>query len=528
MISILLKIITCQFIFLLIYELLLKRETFFQWNRIYLISTSIFAVSVPFLKINWVEKQLPQRVSNTINEIVLYASKSNDLHYVYTINSAKSFELPWETILILGSFLFLIIFLRKFYQLNSLKIKSQKIIHPTFIEYKVPNSDVAFSFINSIFIGDKVNQLSYESIINHEIVHLNQKHSYDLIFFELLKIVFWFNPFIYLYQRYTSEIHEYIADQATKKNQSHYENLLNEVFSIENFKFTNQFFNQSLIKKRIVMLNKKSKKSNMLKYLLIIPVLITTILISTSSTAYSQENGALSEAALKEKIYREIKKNCEEINNFKLFINEAMVVFSESSSTETPLTIEEFYKANAYLRLLMEKAPTAIIDQNQVQIEFIETLKKSISYSQYLENFKNNKDKEVRIPKSSVTFKLPEVFINRDEAIPFLEIEQAPLFEDCENNTTKDCFMNEIQNHVKMNFNYPLEAMENNIEGKVYCSFIINETGEIVIVDLRGPDSILEKSVYDLMMELPKLKPAMHKGNPTKMSFSIPISFKLE
>jgi beta-lactamase regulating signal transducer with metallopeptidase domain len=322
MIPIIIKIVVCQFVFLLIYEILLKRETFFQWNRIYLVVTSVFSITIPFLKINWIEKQLPENVGNSINEIVLYATNSNELQYISTVQkSTNSFEIPWETILVSGSIVFLVLLIRKFYQLQYLKKKSQKFIHPEFVEYRIPNSDVAFSFINSIFIGDNVNQSSYDSIINHELVHLKEKHSYDLIFFELLKIVFWFNPFIYLYQRYSSEVHEFIADHATKNKINNYENLLNEVFCVENFKFTNQFFNQSLIKKRIVMLNKKSKKSNKLKYLLVAPLMAFLMLFLTSNSIQAQSKQTENE--LKEEIYQQTKKKYDENNNLTFFMKEA-------------------------------------------------------------------------------------------------------------------------------------------------------------------------------------------------------------
>jgi beta-lactamase regulating signal transducer with metallopeptidase domain len=526
MIPIIIKIVVCQFVFLLIYEILLKRETFFQWNRIYLVVTSVFSITIPFLKINWIEKQLPENVGNSINEIVLYATNSNELQNISTVQkSTNSFEIPWETILVSGSIVFLVLLIRKFYQLQYLKKKSQKFIHPEFIEYRIPNSDVAFSFINSIFIGDNVNQSSYDSIINHELVHLKEKHSYDLIFFELLKIVFWFNPFIYLYQRYSSEVHEFIADHATKNKINNYENLLNEVFCVENFKFTNQFFNQSLIKKRIVMLNKKSKKASMFKYLILVPVF--TIILLLSNSLQSQVNQEITEVEIKEQIYKEIKQKHENNDDFTFLIKEATKVFYKANSEEQPMSIEEFYTGGAYLKLLMENSPAIDSYQKQKSNDLLETLKNAKTYDQYLENFTNKKNKTVPVTKSTVKFELPTIETTQVEKVSFLDIDQAPTFEACENNKTKDCFMSEIQNHIKVHFNYPEEAINKNIQGKVYCNLIINTKGAIEILNLRAPDPILEKSVYEMMMKLPKLKPAIHGGKPTAMSFSIPISYKL-
>src|SRR5690606_1094069 len=126
----------------------------------------------------------------------------------------------------------------------------------------------------------------------HELVHINHRHSWDLVFFELLRIIFWFNPLIYIYQSRIAELHEFIADKHTVKTnkKEHYQHLLEEVFKTENISFINQFFNHSLIKKRIVMLQKsKTKKVWQLKYLSLVPLLIG-MLIYTSCEKESVTN----------------------------------------------------------------------------------------------------------------------------------------------------------------------------------------------------------------------------------------------
>mgnify|MGYP000055971959 CR=1 FL=1 len=146
----------------------------------------------------------------------------------------------------------------------------------------------------------------------HELVHVKQKHSLDLLFFEVLKIVMWFNPMIFIYQKRITLIHEYISDEVATKSspkENYINQLLSNFFQVENIAFINQFYKQTFIKKRITMMTKnKSKKMNQLKYLVLIPVLTSMLFYTSCSeneitesnnpvlklqTKYSNNNGVL-------------------------------------------------------------------------------------------------------------------------------------------------------------------------------------------------------------------------------------------
>jgi len=79
-------------------------------------------------------------------------------------------------------------------------------------------SNTAFSFFNYIFLGDSLKKEEREAVLKHEIVHVNQKHTLDLLFFEVLRILFWFNPLVYMYQNKIMLFHEFIADAQAVKN----------------------------------------------------------------------------------------------------------------------------------------------------------------------------------------------------------------------------------------------------------------------------------------------------------------------
>ncbi|MBN2638509.1 MAG: TonB family protein [Bacteroidales bacterium] len=122
-----------------------------------------------------------------------------------------------------------------------------------------------FSFFNWIFIPKSIYQGSNGSvIIQHERIHVQQKHSIDLIIIELIRIFQWFNPFHYLITKEIKENHEYLADQGMKESNLAYEFykalLFQQTTGIEINPIANHF-SYSLLKKRMTMM-KKQKPQN--------------------------------------------------------------------------------------------------------------------------------------------------------------------------------------------------------------------------------------------------------------------------
>ncbi|HCQ13029.1 MAG TPA: peptidase M56, partial [Flavobacterium sp.] len=141
-----------------------------------------------------------------------------------------------------------------------------------------------FSFFNYIVYNSSLySESELQSILLHEKIHSAQKHSFDVLVTNLFSIVFWFNPFMYLYKKAVTQNLEYIADSeaiAQIDDKKAYQMALLKVVSHQNcLPITNHFY-QSLIKKRIVMLNKnQSNKRNSWKYAVIIPALVAFVIL---------------------------------------------------------------------------------------------------------------------------------------------------------------------------------------------------------------------------------------------------------
>src|SRR5690606_9657688 len=130
--------------------------------------------------------------------------------------SAAAFN-PWMMIYLLGVAISLMILLKKYSSLSRM-FRFKKIAAEAYVNIiEVPNSTIACTFYRTIFLGDKLSETEKHHILSHELVHVRQKQSLDLVFFEVLKVIFWFNPFIYIYQNRIATVHEFIADAAVVK-----------------------------------------------------------------------------------------------------------------------------------------------------------------------------------------------------------------------------------------------------------------------------------------------------------------------
>ncbi len=140
--------------------------------------------------------------------------------------------------------------------------------------------------------------------------------------------------------------------------------------------------------------------------------------------------------------------------------------------------------------------------------------------------------------KLPTTFKIIDLKINKTEIkkennnkpIPFTVIENVPVYPGCETlekSKQKNCFKQKIHKHIQKNFNYPEEAKQLGIQGRVIAFFDINKEGNITNIRTEGPHPLLELETRRIVNKIPKVIPGKQKGNPVKVPFSFPLSFRL-
>lgn len=239
-----------------IYWIFLRNDTFFQVNRLFLVSTMILAALIPLLKVNFSINTAFSPAALFLDPVIITPAE---------IEKAAAGNFSWFEMAVMiyltGCALFIVRFVFQLLQICFLilryKISHQENARLVFID----RSFSPFSFFSLIFIShDQYLNNTLKSVIEHEKVHIRQLHSLDLILAELLVIFQWFNPFAWMLGKSLKNTHEYLADEGVlKKGFIKYEYqtlIINEAIGLQINNLTNNF-KSSLLKKRIDMMTKK-------------------------------------------------------------------------------------------------------------------------------------------------------------------------------------------------------------------------------------------------------------------------------
>ncbi|RRO12539.1 M56 family metallopeptidase [Flavobacteriaceae bacterium 14752] len=283
-------------LFYVVYHVLLKRDTYHQFKRIYLLSGLILSAVLPWIyytKTVVVPKNNFSEAPVNIQSIAGFSEVSN-LGY----QAKDIFTLSWNDVLLMVYVLVGLVLLARFvYQFFKLHKLLRQTAYKTIDSYKlhiVDNSVNPFSFFKHILIS----RADYESenfkmIFAHEKVHINQYHSVDILLANLYCVLFWFNPFVWIYKKSLVQNLEHIADDISVKTLSdkvkYQYLLLNHTFQDNHFQSLQTTFFQSSIKQRIMMLNKSTTaKIYALKSIVVLPILVL-LFINFQSKILAQE-----------------------------------------------------------------------------------------------------------------------------------------------------------------------------------------------------------------------------------------------
>ncbi len=143
--------------------------------------------------------------------------------------------------------------------------------------YSIPQSQSPASFFNMIFMPENTDEYNRQLILRHEVVHARQWHSLDVLFYEIVKALCWFNPVVYLLEKELRLVHEYIADSVAgnEKKAAYSKALLAYNMGVPTHLLTNNFYQPSTIKSRIIMLQKTtSMKSTLIRLVVIVPMFL--------------------------------------------------------------------------------------------------------------------------------------------------------------------------------------------------------------------------------------------------------------
>src|SRR3989339_3295 len=304
-----LQVVFCSAIMMGYYWLVLRDKQFHQYNRFYLLMVAGFSWLFPLIKI-----QLNgTNISEDTNIYYLLSAVADNNTVIESNLKFNWYNLSWQNglkLLYAGGVLFLLtgffVSLFRIYQL----FKLNKVRSLGEIDLVITNAKgTPYSFFRYIFWNEAIDLSSAtgQQILQHEITHVKEKHSFDKIFMQLILIAGWFNPFFWLIKKELHMIHEFIADKKSVDNgdtASLAQMLLAAAYPQHQFNLTNPFF-FSPIKRRIAMLTKQQhSRFSYLRRLVVLPLLaITIILVAFRNTETTQP---ISVETVMENIYEDI------------------------------------------------------------------------------------------------------------------------------------------------------------------------------------------------------------------------------
>jgi hypothetical protein len=278
MLTYFLQVNLCWLMFYGLYYALLSRETFFKLNRIYLIISLLCGLVIPF-SIPTIKVTTASPMVEIVQPIVISMVEIRD--NIETNISAPEAEIwtLWTVlkgVYILGMMLLFVKFFIGLNKIFHLYKTGEKEIRDIFKLIKTPKTQSPFSFFNLIFINQKtIEEVDYQQIIEHEKAHVIQKHSFDIVGFEILRGLFWLSPLVHLYARSLRNVHEYLADAAVLQNtekQQYGRLLISQTTAGSGLVIANHL-NFSQLKKRIIMMTRnESQRLMLLKYTLALPL----------------------------------------------------------------------------------------------------------------------------------------------------------------------------------------------------------------------------------------------------------------
>lgn len=283
----LVEVSVCLIAFYLLYASAFSKQRFFQLNRWYLIFGALLSFIIPALQFNTAVTDMPAMYNALLEQITITGVLNESVPPSLGLNTVI-----W-LIYLSGVAVLAVRFLSQLTGILSLiRSATSTSAGKGYSLVYLRKAEFIGSFFRYILWSDQNNLNNTEArlVIEHEAVHAREGHSYDVMMIEVIGIVLWFNPFIYLFKKAISVNHEYIADQAVAQSEPQkYINLIaTQALSTNGIQLTSSF-NSSQIINRIKMLNTNTTRSTITRYLLVTPLLLLLFAVFSCENGMAQQ-----------------------------------------------------------------------------------------------------------------------------------------------------------------------------------------------------------------------------------------------
>lgn len=528
-------------IFYLLFKLLMSGTTFFRFNRVTILAGIIGCMFLPLIEFTTQEETFLTVPLQTIQGIFVEQADGIFWDTMFWVRpqvdeTGNMQAINWCPIALgyvylAGGLFVLCRILLSFYRMFQL-IRNGK--RRSYGKYKlIVVSEPISSFCWGKYIVVSVSDYSQQStdgILLHETMHLRYRHTLDLLCMQCLLILYWFNPAIWLLKRELQEVHEFEADNGvlnTGIDATRYQLLLvKKAVGTRLYSMANGF-NHSKLKKRItMMLKKKSNPWARLKYLYVLPLAA----IAVAAFARPEISSELDEiSAVKVNDLTAIMKT-EEVKSPEKHPAKEIKVQGQvlEKSTNAPVV-----GASVIIKGTTSGTITDLDGNFVISMPVGATL--SVSYI-------NMKTKELTITEKLIEkIKSLKVYLEGEITTKTQEVvvvgygggeeasDEVPVFQVVEEMPEFPGGMGECLKFLGKNIKYPVEAQKAGVQGKVIVQFVVEKDGNIANPKVvRSIDPDLDGEAIRVISIMPKWKPGMQKGQPVRVKYTVPVTFRLD
>jgi bla regulator protein blaR1 len=405
MIAYIIKTVLCSGLLILIYHLLLEREKIYKFNRGYLLFSIAFSFIIPLISIKVRSSvglisesfyQTSSIVKNTVPQQTL----------PYVTEGITLTQLLLFVYVAITAFLFIRFFINVFSLFNKIKHSSSvPYLDAKFVLTKdklVPYSFLKYVFIhNEDFAAGKIEG----EILSHELTHVKQKHSFDILFIELLLIFAWINPLLFLYRKAIQLNHEFLADEFVVKkfnDTKTYQLLLIDKALQPNRLMLSSQFNYLLTKKRIIMMSKKASfKIAILKQIALIPVIAVAGFLFTTKVIAQEKVTTLNQPQIESTqsgVSQELLKEYQDIlDKYKKTLDNGKESYLLKLSQSDKERLEKIFlqmskEQQANQMLIFYPANSLILTRTVPSTEQLESFKDPKIYGVWIDRKRVNND----------------------------------------------------------------------------------------------------------------------------------------
>ena len=543
------KSAVCLAVFYLFYKLLMSRETFHRFNRFSLLGLMIICSIIPFVKISIKDSTENVQAVESIDELLTVPVIINsDIAPQTNDYSAMEYIIVLATAIYIIGILFFTA--REIFQLRKVLNITRKGTEEDIslyinnnvknINLIVTNENISpFSWMNRIVISRTDLKENGREILCHEMAHITNHHSIDLIMADICILLQWFNPASWLIKSELQNVHEFEADETVIRNgidAKNYQLLLikkavgSRLYSIANS------FNHSKLKKRItMMMKKKSSPWARAKYLYVLPLAA----VAVAAFAHPEISKLSDEiSSVKVNDFSAITENHEVENTYSkpngLILVEGTVVDDATGKAIKGASILERGSTKGTISDENGEFRLRVTENSVIVVSYIG--KQTCSFVASAIEVKNMKDKPIRMKDEvQVTDEVVVVGYEQEETPQKEDVPQASTSQNGEVYMVVEQMpeypggMSELMKYIARNIKYPADAVREKKQGRVIVQFTVGTDGytsDFKVIHSVSPS--LDAEAIRVLANMPKWTPGMQRGKAVPVKYTVPVTFRLD